>query len=288
MSKLHFYIHKKPLIFFLTIISLFSIVTFSVFRKYNANQESDIFVPVLMYHNLDLNPKFKKITYTIKPELFEKHMIALKKQGYSTITITELNDFFYNDKPLPKKPILITFDDGKTNNYHYAYPILKKLNMKGNMFVIAHTNEDHKNEEYLDWYKLKQMYDDSVMDIQSHTYDLHHKVNNTPAILKKNNEESEEDYEKRIFKDLVLSKELIEKNIGNQVSSLAYPYGGYNSDIELIAKQAGYKQTYTTDIGIMKKSDSPYLIKRINIDGLCSKRRLLLEIWLLKIFDIIF
>ncbi len=280
-SKIHIYI--PSFIFIIIIISIFFI-----FKKYKANEKNNIFIPVLMYHNLDSSPDFKKIAYTIKPALFKKHMETLKKSGYNTITITELNEYIYNNRSLPKKPILITFDDGKTNNYNYAYPILKKLSMKGNMFVIVHTNEEHKDPEYLDWKRLKQMYDESVMDIQSHTYDLHHKVNNKSVIFKKTDEKNEEHYNRRILKDFVLSKELIEKNIGNKVTSLAYPYGLYDENIEAIAKQAGYNQTYSTNIGIMKKSDLPYSIKRINVDGLCSERRLLLEIWLLKVFDNIF
>lgn len=285
MKKTKFSKYKKISIFILIIISTFSL--FSIF-KYKQNEKNDIFIPVLMYHNLDQNPDFKKITYTIKPHLFEKHMKALKKSGYSTITATELNDYIYNNATLPRNPILLTFDDGKTNNYEYVYPVLKNLDMKGTMFAIVHKADRHRDEEYLDWNRLKEMNDSGVIDIQSHTYNLHYKIDNKPMIFNKTAKESDEDYKKRILADFKLSKKLIEKNIGNKVVSLAYPYGGYNEDIEKISKQAGYKQTYTTDVGVMKKSDSPYSIKRINIDGLCSEKRLIIEIELLKILNSIF
>ena len=57
---------------------------------------------------------------------------------------------------------------------------------------------------------------------------------------------------------------------------------------EAQAKEAGYKHTYTTNLGSMKKSDSPYLIKRINVDGLCSEKRLLIEIEFFKLLASIF
>ncbi|AFS78754.1 polysaccharide deacetylase [Gottschalkia acidurici 9a] len=269
-------------------IVIFALLLAFITYKYKQNKKNDIYIPVLMYHNIEPNPEFKKITYTIKPELFESHMKALKEKGYNTITVTELNDFIKNKKELPKKPILITLDDGKTNNYEYAYPVLKKLNMKGNMFVITHTAEEHKNEQYLDWNRLKEMYDSGVMDIQGHTYNLHHKIDNDPVIFNKLYRESEDEYKERILNDFKLSKQLIEDNIGNKVISLAYPYGEYDDEIEEIAKQAGYQQTYSTDTGIMSKKDSPYLVKRINIDGLCSTRRLIFEIEALKILKSIF
>ena len=277
------YIHIKSLIIIIIVIS-----TFFVFNKYKTNEKNDIFIPVLMYHNLNPRPDFKKITYTIKPEMFSQHMNTLKNSGYNTITISELNEFLSNNVPLPKKPIIITFDDGKTNNYDFAYPILKDLDMKGNIFVIVHAIEDDKNKEYLDWTRLKEMHDESVMDIQSHTYDLHHKIDNKSVIFKHMDGESKEDYQDKIMKDFRLSKQLIEMNVGNKVIALAYPYGGCDKDIDEIAKQSGYLQLYTTNTGMMKKSNSPCSIKRLNVDGLCSKNRLLFEIFLLKVFSSIF
>lgn len=282
MKKIKFNKFKKSLLVILSIVLIF------VIYKYKQNENRDIFIPVLMYHNIDTNPDFKKITYTMKPARFEKHMIALKKSGYNTITATELNEYISNNIDLPKKPILLTFDDGKTNNYEYAYPVLKRLDMKATMFAIVHTAEDNKNKAYLDWDRLKEMHDEGVMDIQSHTYDLHHKSDDRPVIFKEIEEQSEDDYKDRILNDFNLSRELIEKNLGNRAIALAYPYGEYNDYVEDLAKQAGYEQTYTTDLGVMKRSDSPYLIKRINIDGLCSERRLLIEIDLFKLLTSVF
>lgn len=279
-----FKIFKLKNLLITTSIILLILVVF----KYEQNNKKDIFVPVLMYHNLDEKPDPKKITYTMKPKLFEKHMLALKAKGYTTVTSEDLNDYIYEAKPLPKKSILITLDDGKTNNYTYAYPVLKNLQMKATMFAIVHANEVHENEDYLDWVKLKEMSDSSFIDVQSHTYDLHHKIKNNPVIFNKDNSESKEVYSKRILDDLVLSKNLLEKNLGKSITSLAYPYGEYDEDIEILAKKAGYTQTYTTDVGIMKKTDSPYLIKRMNVDGLCSEKRLLVQIKLLEILASIF
>lgn len=268
---------KKTVIYFLTIFLLLVLFIY----KFNNNDEN--FIPVLMYHNVDENIDFKKITYSMKADRFEKHMRILKKKGYNTITTTELNEYIYENKPLPKKSILLTFDDAKTNNYHYVYPLLKELDMKGTIFCIAHTANDHKDEEYMNWDMLKEIYDSSVMDIQSHTYDFHHKVDKTPALFIKKYKESNKDYKDRVLNDFKVSKELIEENIGTEVVALAYPYGNYSSEIDELAKEAGYKQTYTTDIGVMKKSDSPYLIKRLNVDGLCSDKRLILEIKFLEL-----
>lgn len=270
--------------FFTKRIYIFIFITILlVLFIYRFSKNDDTFIPVLMYHNVDENIDFKKITYSIKSEKFEKHMRILKKKGYNTITTTELNDHIYENKPLPKKPILLTFDDGKTNNYQYVYPLLKDLGMKGTIFCIVHTAQDHENEEYMDWKKLREMHDASIMDIQSHTYDLHHKVDKTPAIFTKKYKENNSDYKDRVINDFKISKELIEKNIGNKVVALAYPYGKYNSEVEELAKEIGYKQTFTTDIGLMRRSDSPYLIKRLNVDGLCSDKRLIIEIKLLEL-----
>ncbi|KNF10164.1 polysaccharide deacetylase [Gottschalkia purinilytica] len=268
----------------IAITTIVFVIIFGIFSfKYREKNKEGQYIPVLMYHNVLPNPDKAKINYSMKPELFEKHMRILKERGYNTVTVTELYDYFYNKRSLPSNPILITLDDGKMNNYDYAYPIFKKLNMKGSMFVIGHTLKEKGNGEYLTWDKIREMNKSGLIDIQSHTFDLHHLIDREYAIFHKNPNENDEDYRKRIIEDFKSSKKLIENNTKKEVVGLAYPYGKYNENIEKMAKAAGYKLTFSTKLGVLDKQGSPYSINRINIDGRCSTTRLLIEIKFFKI-----
>jgi peptidoglycan/xylan/chitin deacetylase (PgdA/CDA1 family) len=85
---------------------------------------------VLLYHHVDPN-------YAITPGLFDWQMKYLQQHGYSVITLSELIESMKGPRKLPKKSVVITFDDGFLNTWTYAYPILKKYRFKATLFMIT-------------------------------------------------------------------------------------------------------------------------------------------------------
>jgi peptidoglycan/xylan/chitin deacetylase (PgdA/CDA1 family) len=70
--------------------------------------------------------------------------------------MTELKNFFSGGPNLPKKPVMITIDDGYKDNYEVMYPILKEFGMKANIFVATGLLN---NPGYMSWDDLNQMKD---------------------------------------------------------------------------------------------------------------------------------
>ncbi|MBO9597459.1 MAG: polysaccharide deacetylase family protein, partial [Cohnella sp.] len=180
------------------------------------------YVPIFIYHHFD--PAVSDFE-TMTPADFEKQIAYLHKAGYHAITVSELETFMRTGKGLPKKPIMITIDDGYESNYQYAYPVLKKYKMKATIFVIAErVGKDKQKPARLTWEQCKEMYDSGLVDIQSHSFDLHHKVKDgkgakAPAALTRIKKpdgklETKEEYAARIQADLLKSKEVIERNVG--------------------------------------------------------------------------
>ena len=58
-------------------------------------------------------------------------------KGYEPIFIEDLINHLDGKYNLPKKPIMITIDDGYYNNYLYAFPIIKKYNVKTIISLIC-------------------------------------------------------------------------------------------------------------------------------------------------------
>jgi peptidoglycan/xylan/chitin deacetylase (PgdA/CDA1 family) len=85
---------------------------------------------VLLYHHVDPND-------AIKPEVFDWQMKYLQQHGYSVISLGELVQGMKGEWDLPRKSIVITFDDGFLNTWVYAYPILKKYRFKATLFMIT-------------------------------------------------------------------------------------------------------------------------------------------------------
>lgn len=151
---------------FLIIALLFGVLKFSFFVPPTMG------LPVLMYHNIDSS--MHKDHLNVIPEDFEKHLKYLVKKGYTTIGLSDLCQYLANKKALPGRAVLITFDDGHRNNYTQMYPLLKKYNCRGNMFIVSNFIEDNKGNSHLGKYvtddDLKIM-DPAIMEYGLHSYD---------------------------------------------------------------------------------------------------------------------
>ncbi len=184
-------------------------------------------IPVLMYHHFD-EKQSNSITVTRK--VFLEQMKTLRKAGYTPITQEQMIAFYYEKAKLPKKPILITIDDGYRSNYEIAYPILKQTEMKATIFTVTSQAGQTPNRlPHFSWEEAKLMSKDGTMEIQSHTNNLHHKeeglIHKVPALLYSFKGETREQYLERIYTDLYSSRELVKENVGNQVLAISYPFG---------------------------------------------------------------
>ena len=191
----------------------------------------DIGVPILYYHSV--LPDAEVATpneVTISPEKLREELMLVKELGYTTLTMSEFTAYINDNKPIPEKSILITFDDGYTDNYAHAFPILKELNMKATIFMIASQVD---SGYYMSAAQLGEMSDDGI-DIESHT-DNHVYLDTLS-------------YDQQL-KELKDSKEKLEKILGKEVTSIAYPYGNYNEDTKKAAIAAGYTFGFTTNKG---------------------------------------
>lgn len=205
----------------------------------------DINIPVLCYH--DVNPK-QSNALLLDPEKFKAQMQYLKDNNYIPITLEELYGFLKENKEIPTKSVVITFDDGYKGNYTYAYPILKDLNFKATIFMIS---DFVNNDLYLSKKELKELSDNGI-EIQSHT-DKHHD-------LSKLSKEAQ-------ISTMKTSKNNLEAIINKSVDYIAYPFGNSNPSTREAAKEAGYKLGFNLNGKMADKSDNSYNIDRLYISN---------------------
>ena len=204
-------------------------------------------VPVLYYHSVEPSEKNEVI---ISPDRLREQLQFIKDSGYTTLTISEFNDYIINKKSIPEKSILITFDDGYMDNYTNAFPILKELDMKATIFVITSVIDEGSE-------RIKEMSDYGI-DIESHTATHSHLDQLT--------------YEEQL-KELKDSKEKIESITGKKVLSVAYPYGDLNEDSTKAVKEAGYSLAFTTNLGYSDRDDTPVKLDRIYVSSRYTMER---------------
>lgn len=94
-------------------------------------------VPVVMLHSVAPSRPDTPRTFPIwcPPEMFEGYLRWLVRRGFHTVTLQELYDHLAHRAKLPRKPIVLTFDDGYLDNWVYAAPLLRKYRLTGTVFV---------------------------------------------------------------------------------------------------------------------------------------------------------
>ena len=208
--------------------------------------KNDSSIPVLMFHSIT-NVKGNELE--ISKAQFKMEMQYLKDKGYTTLTLTEVYDFFEKNKPIPKKSVVITFDDGYLNNYTNAYPILKQFGFKATIFDITSTVDTSTN--YLNSAQLKELSNNGI-DIQPHTI-THPHLNKLS-------------YDQQ-YKELKTSKDFIETLLSKTVKFVAYPYGEWNQDTIKAVKNIGYTMAFTTAGTWANKQNGIYTLYRVYISS---------------------
>lgn len=95
-------------------------------------------VPCLLYHDVVSNPaNALPKGLSVTAAAFESQIRWLKRHGYQAITPAEWLDWCASEKPLPAKPVMITFDDGYRSLLQHAFPILQKYQLSATVFVVT-------------------------------------------------------------------------------------------------------------------------------------------------------
>ncbi|WP_179295597.1 polysaccharide deacetylase family protein [Bacillus sp. FJAT-45350] len=227
-------------------------------------------IKVLMYHHFKED---ENSSVTISPQRFKEQLKHLKKAGYETITDEDIIKY-WNDKNylLPKKPLLLTIDDGYLSNYEIAYPILKEEGLKASIYVVTSTRgQDLVWNKHFTWEQAREMERSKVISIQSHGHDSHSYIEDKKGkkayLLHENASNGKESYEDRVRNDLLTSKKLIEEKLEKEVLSISYPYGAYNKIVSNISIDLGYELELTLDKNRNTRDESSRRISRINASG---------------------
>ena len=222
-------------------------------------------IPVLTYHKIF----DEEGTFSVSPENFKKMIDELSRRDFTFLTVDDLSKIIQGRKKLPLKPVLITFDDGYEDNYTNAFPILKSYGAKASIFLIGSLVD---KPGYLTWDMVSEMSYINLMDFQNHTFDQHAKIEegknkDKTKFSSRYENESEEEYLKRIKDDLIWNNWLIYQHTSKYPLALAYPGAASNDSVRKILKDAGIKIAF---VGANKRASNiknlnPYEIRRFHI-----------------------
>jgi len=239
---------KKIFIILIGVMLLFLLLFFSYFFVFQEDK-----VAVLTYHDV-VDVVDDPATVNISVEKFEKQIKWLYDNNYKSLSMDEFYDWKVNNKKIPRKSVLITFDDGWNSFYTKAIPILEKYDMKASVFVIWKYSENcsiRGEDIYMTLEEIKDIVDNHPnMSILSHSYGLHEK-------------------EKALSEDYDLysgDMNLVKNMSSSDIKYYAFPFGNRNSEYISALKDNDYRLAFTFGpYDYAMKSSDNYEIPRIGL-----------------------
>lgn len=185
-------------------------------------------VPILTYHRFGDKSRSR---LSMPAQIFDRQMAYLKKNGYRVIPLSDLIAFMEFRTAIPKKAVVITIDDGYRSVYDIAFPILQKYGFTATLFIYLDFIGIPGSS--LTWDQLREM-KAKGFEVGSHT--LSH-----CNLVKRQKDEAKRAYLERIERELLLSKQIIDRKLAQDTVAIAFPYGTYNQEILDLCKRFGYK-----------------------------------------------
>ncbi len=230
-------------------------------RKAAAMENSPDTVPVLMYHHmLSKKDQSQYATNTIVTfaEDFEEQLRWLKTEGYQSISPDELVAWFYDDAPLPKKAVMLTFDDGYMSNYIYAYPLLKQYGFSAVIFSV--TGKISEQPVAFQANQVNMLDAESMLaggDVfyyASHTHDLHTLHGKHSALVDAS--------ASTVQADITQSLQALQAYPSVAPAVFSYPYGNYSDAVIDVLKQNGIRLAFRATKGKLTRKSDPYALPR--------------------------
>jgi len=242
-----------------------------VFLPLGAAQAAGDFI-VLCYHEVE-NEKTGTLARTaVRASDLAAQFAWLQANGYHPVSLQQILDSRQGGPALPDKALLLTFDDGKRDVFTRAFPLLKLFRFPVVVALTGHWMNvpdegmvDYdgvpiQRSEFVSWGEVREMQRSGLVEIASHSYDLHRGVpanpqgNTQPAtttrVYSEGVYETDEVYLARLRADLRRNSELIEKHTGVPPRAIVWPYGRSNRAAQELAVELGMPVGMTLEDGI--------------------------------------
>jgi peptidoglycan/xylan/chitin deacetylase (PgdA/CDA1 family) len=210
-------------------------------------------ITILCYHRV--GPRVSRMV--MAPDNFAAQLDYLAKNNYRVVRLADLPDFLSGKRPLPKRAVVITFDDGHVSAYEYVYPLLRNYGFPATFFLYT---DFLGAAEALSWPRIHEMAQSGLIDFQSHSKTHSNLSVRLPG-------ETDARYRERLDAEVRVPRDLIQRQLQTKVGLYAYPYGDAN-EIVIERLQAG-EQTLgaTVNPGGNPFFAHPFMLRRTMIFG---------------------
>jgi len=217
-------------------------------------------VPILMYHEVSPRPHPAFRRYTVTPRAFARHMRWLAAFRFRPIDIDTLIRARLGVGRLPKRAVVITFDDGLQGSVDYAVPVLRAHGFTAVFYLVSGLMGDAAR-----WLRAELGMDlpimswDTARSLAAQGFQCGAHTVTHPRLAGLDASQCRTELED--------GRARLESGLGRPVLHLAYPYGSFDSAVERAAEAAGYLSACSTRVGISGPDDDRFALQRVPVYG---------------------
>jgi peptidoglycan/xylan/chitin deacetylase (PgdA/CDA1 family) len=224
-----------------------------------------LLLPILSYHHVGVRAEpFGHSRLWVSSDRFSQHLAFLAEEGYRCLTLRDCIPYLSEDAPLLHRAIVLTFDDGYADFISHAYPILKQYGFPATVAVVTGA-VGHSSRWDVGWESPIMTWPDIIalsrdgIEFASHTVSHPH-LTHLPSGMAR--------------QELEDSRLTLEAKIAMPVTTLIYPYGDVNEEIEGAARIAGYAAACSDVRGNRHRPWERLRLKRVPMDEFVTVDRL--------------
>lgn len=213
-------------------------------------------VTVLCYHRV--GPGSGRMN--VSAARFAAQMQWLADNGYHVVSLSALEAFLAGNAPLPRRSVVLTFDDGYRTVYRHAWPVLRRMGYPATLFIYTDFIGSH---DALTTAQMREMRASGLIDIQAHSKshrNLTERSGDSAAYLRMLTQELREPQRR-------LAGLLASQDAPPQVHHFAYPYGDANEAVLAAMARQKYTLGLTVDPGSTRFYSAPLMLRRVMVYG---------------------
>jgi peptidoglycan/xylan/chitin deacetylase (PgdA/CDA1 family)/2-polyprenyl-3-methyl-5-hydroxy-6-metoxy-1,4-benzoquinol methylase len=216
-------------------------------------------IPVLAYHRVADDGPPALARYRVSAEAFGTQMSWLRQNGYHAIVADELGWFLRRQHPFVGRPVVITFDDGYQDFADAAWPMLRRHDMRAEIFVVTdlvggHAEWDRRFGEPAPLMGAKTI---AALAGQGARFGSHLASHRGADGLST----------RELAEELLRSQRCLLRWTGLPPCALAAPFGLTDERLRLLAAQCGYRVGFSTQSAAATLADDPMHLPRIEVRG---------------------
>ncbi|MEV8226379.1 polysaccharide deacetylase family protein [Streptomyces sp. NPDC079167] len=207
-----------------------------------------------MYHAVGDRPADGVYGLSVSPGAFRTQMEILARRDVSPLTTAALAEHWRTGRPLPPRPVLITFDDGYEGVHRHALPVLAEHGFAATVFVTTGWlrgayDEGGALDTMLDWDQVRELAGTGVeIGGHSHTHPQLDQLGGTA-----------------LREETVRCREIVTAELGAPPASFAYPYGYSTRRVRRSVRAAGFAQALAVGNGLARRRQGPYALERVTV-----------------------